>query len=1281
MFLKLIKTPGFWSLFLPLFLLNQKHAFSQTNQNTPLVKIQSPNVAAFDKFGTIPVNLFTGTPDISIPLHTLSYGSINVPIILRYHSNSVRVASHPGWMGTGWDLMAGGSINRTVRGIPDEYYPALNPSTAAGTGAYFLSPLSNSNTSSVVDGPNWNNPQVLNLDNDIEADEFTFNMLGHSGKFYYEGPNSGWKVISAENIKIQLNPSPDDFLTPSQVQDAIHGYNNSWSGTNKVVSDLNNNNAQSRAFNSFTLTTADGTRFIFGGINAVEFYNPIPLAAPDRDHYNFIATAWHLTKIIDAENNEIDFSYRRDYPNPELSISQNDIAYACKYSGNILDPSGILSSNNTNTISSSTYSATIIWPMLLSAISTPNETVSFSSGVSSAKQFSPLTYTNQLVSAPGTGQSSGQIMNTLFNNVQNNFNFKWEQLNDISIENSAGEKFKKIHFDYSTNTQQRLTLNSLTQMDYLGNPLEQYQFAYNNMQALPLYDGNYSDHWGFYNGQNVNGVLVGNVASFKKTDTNLVTTGLLNKITYPTGGYTQFAWEAHDYSQYVNGDRSSLVSVSGPSYCGGSRVKQIASYQANGDLVYQKDYYYVRGYNSCGDPASLTSSGIINALPQYVINVGNRLDPTGQVTWSLRHQYMAPYSPMSYNGQDSYIGYDQVVEKNRDGSYSIHYFTSYGPDFTNPSITHFDQLPSGTLGWNLTGSTPDLNVPHTDLQCERGKLLATYDYTSCPNPTLVRKMVNTYRSDAARFDQYIKRIEKGPSVGDANCLHTALKLVTANKLYTYDYYPVTQDVTTYDLQGNNPIVKTISFEYNASNLVTKKTMLNSKSELASAETIVENTKYTTEGIDDACLQMSSDGVHILDRVIEQSVFKGGALKVMNQTQYYSPVSGIFKPLKKLVQNGTNTNEIREQFYQYDSRGNLQDYSKVSDVHEVFLWSYNFQYQVAKIVGASYSSVVGLLSQSQIDAATGSDASMRALFATLRSQLPGVFITSYTYRPLFGMTSMTDPQGRNTYYDYDGAGRLVAIRDQDNNVIKRLCYNYSGQSTSCSLFYNTAQTLTKTKTCADGYVGTSVNYTVPAQIYTGSTQSDANTNAVNNGSKAAQAYAESNGSCLLVIWNDEQYGDFTVNNCSANQVGTVVRYTVSAHTYSSTVPGDANQQAINDVQTNGQTYANLHGQCLCTSTTVTLRNSGNAFSYRAILTNNTTGASFTYNFPSSGTSTINANYPPGSYSIGFAPTGGPGANHTYLWSMGPDGGSSQGTSAFFNNINIAGTPCSLNLTIQ
>jgi hypothetical protein len=60
------------------------------------------------------------------------------------------------------------------------------------------------------------------------------------------------------------------------------------------------------------------------------------------------------------------------------------------------------------------------------------------------------------------------------------------------------------------------------------------------------------------------------------------------------------------------------------------------------------------------------------------------------------------------------------------------------------------------------------------------------------------------------------------------------------------------------------------------------------------------------------------------------------------------------------------------------------------------------------------------------------------------------MTTYTYSPLVGMTSQCDLNNRVTYYQYDVTSRLTVVQDQDGNVVKRYCYNYSGQAQTCPL---------------------------------------------------------------------------------------------------------------------------------------------------------------------------------------------------------------------------------------
>lgn len=56
--------------------------------------------------------------------------------------------------------------------------------------------------------------------------------------------------------------------------------------------------------------------------------------------------------------------------------------------------------------------------------------------------------------------------------------------------------------------------------------------------------------------------------------------------------------------------------------------------------------------------------------------------------------------------------------------------------------------------------------------------------------------------------------------------------------------------------------------------------------------------------------------------------------------------------------------------------------------------------------------------------------------------------TYTYKPLVGISSISDANGNIVYYEYDKFFRLQHIRDQDSNVLKKFCYNYAGQPEDC-----------------------------------------------------------------------------------------------------------------------------------------------------------------------------------------------------------------------------------------
>ena len=65
-------------------------SMSMEAQTSPVYSVPSPEAANLGTYGSVPVSLFTGIPDISVPIHEMRVGSMTFPVSLRYHLASVK---------------------------------------------------------------------------------------------------------------------------------------------------------------------------------------------------------------------------------------------------------------------------------------------------------------------------------------------------------------------------------------------------------------------------------------------------------------------------------------------------------------------------------------------------------------------------------------------------------------------------------------------------------------------------------------------------------------------------------------------------------------------------------------------------------------------------------------------------------------------------------------------------------------------------------------------------------------------------------------------------------------------------------------------------------------------------------------------------------------------------------------------------------------------------------------------------------------------------------------
>jgi hypothetical protein len=160
----------------------------------------SPEASALAKYADIPVSLYTGTPEITIPLYHLRERDLSLPIAINYHASGHKVEDEASRVGLGWSLQAGGVITRSIRGLPDEYGPggflaqAAEMAGKGGVGGYAIA--------DPEQRYQWYDAMVWGC-RDAEPDIFYFNFAGYTGTFQFDWDG---RIVVASASKLAITP-------------------------------------------------------------------------------------------------------------------------------------------------------------------------------------------------------------------------------------------------------------------------------------------------------------------------------------------------------------------------------------------------------------------------------------------------------------------------------------------------------------------------------------------------------------------------------------------------------------------------------------------------------------------------------------------------------------------------------------------------------------------------------------------------------------------------------------------------------------------------------------------------------------------------------------------------------------------------------------------------------------------------------------------------------------------------------------------------------------------
>lgn len=1029
----------------------------------------TPSVKAFHESNLIPENLYTGKINVGIPIYDISIGDINIPISLSYNTSGIKVSDIASNVGLGWSLNAGGSILKVVRDLPDDdFYGtgyAVPDDTGDNAGSYetIVSQIGYHRGKSPEPFSYYEVPTGwVHSDSEAAAewskidsspDFFYVNAPGLSSKFYLEDKfptnnttpfaNRKFNAIFLDHsgIKVQNQIQRTTSVIPRLI-DLSFGNN---------PADFHQNgtafyNYEYLDFPSFEVVNTNGLKYIF---DTKDYSEVVSQGFRNSANKGLSSTNWNLSKIIDPiHNREVNFEYEAYFKATGEAVKNITASYQ--------DPS------STDDRYDYYY--------------TPVADVSLTSGTYDMHfQSSVSTHTTKANRLKKITWDEGTV--EFIYGLHRIDDLGEKALTEILVKNNLGQLVKHVEFEYSyfnslenCNEKEckRLRLDKVKELP-IGNTTvnaKEHSFDYNYENPLPRRDSFQRDYLGYFNNNGFewsssdqsivppNAILHfyknqgGNsVLPFKRTngtnyrkingqyslESNAYSlTATLKKITYPTGGSSEFEYETHRFN------------LQGAVYiAGGARIKkQILHDGRGGTREIQYEYTNANG----------SSSGYINRMPTFAY-INKYSDAPSN--YSFHHFSMtAPendwkryftYFDKTKNSLEltdgNFVGYARVVKKETGNGYSEYIYTASNTHPNELEITvNADNTNNPYVFLTSNSSYPSLNV--IDYDIKRGKLISEKHVTENGQD----KKYVVYQYDYDIFNtvnlDYRTTVSGSPFTqgGTAGVFyHTSAINVERNlntKVITTDYldngnFSTTQEII-YDT--NYPFVK-------------EKRLIADQSIEKSVFAYPFNLEVSNEPYVNSLVTQNRIATPVSHKSIR---ILNNQSQLLSRTKYsFDVFEGIINHKSNQSAKATNDFTTISTIDKRDANGNVLEYHNENGIHICLVWGYGNTKPVAKIENASYANFTGTQNDiilavqhtSDNDIDDTSEEFLRQTSQNLRDAFPSANVSTFTYDPLIGFTSMTDARGYTMYYQYDEFNRLKAVKDADKNLISTNEYNY------------------------------------------------------------------------------------------------------------------------------------------------------------------------------------------------------------------------------------------------
>lgn len=450
----------------------------------------SPDAAALAKFSQTPVSYNTGVPNISIPIYELEVRGLKVPIALNYHAGGIRVDEVASNVGLGWALSAGGVISSTVLDKPD-----------LGVDGY-------------ASGVYFPQDRILDPANDIDDYRLCMQLSGAPSA----GSDSKVSMSSAD-----LQPDVFSYSLPGRSGKYVYTQQKE-ARTVPYEPILIQDNPQGAGI---MIMDEKGIKYTFSNIEEIRTGFTVVEGGSNLGAYQPISHVYHLSKIETPEGDYVQLEYE-------------DVTYSYKSLGthtrHLADPSQPCTAPPDSRTEGISF---VSGKRLKKIVSSKQEEITFEYGF--PRKDLPGTNSLKRIKIREAGKSAADPKHEFVLSYSYFQSHGSSGIEDDSLATSIP----------SDNL--RLKLDSVQEQ---GKPA--YRVTYNEQQALPPRLTPSQDHWGYYNGSM--GLLprdIGwgfNTGGSREPSEALMKAWIIERLYYPTGGYTLYRFDPHDY--YSSGTRT-----------------------------------------------------------------------------------------------------------------------------------------------------------------------------------------------------------------------------------------------------------------------------------------------------------------------------------------------------------------------------------------------------------------------------------------------------------------------------------------------------------------------------------------------------------------------------------------------------------------------------------------------------------------------------------------------------------------------------------------------------